>query len=88
MLWLGSDDRLVNCYSPLLALVVDSLPAYKIDDTFELIFDADGNLHGGSGYAKLIPNLFNNTPRICPWSGYNLRFPVCATVLERTCPFC
>lgn len=62
-------------YSPLLALIVDSLPAHEVDDTFELIFNADGNLNGRSGYAKLVPDLFNNAPRVRSGSAYNLRHP-------------
>jgi hypothetical protein len=50
---------------PLLALVVDSLHPDEVDHTAELVLDTDRDLDGGGRDAKLVPDLLDNTPRVC-----------------------
>jgi hypothetical protein len=47
---------------PFDTLVVDGLPANKVNDAFQLILCANGNLNCGGRHAQLRPNLIDYTP--------------------------
>ena len=62
---LGGD--LVRLYDlvAFLALVVDGLPTYEVDDTTEFVLDTDGNLDRSSANPQLLANLVDDTPGVC-----------------------
>jgi hypothetical protein len=47
---------------PFDTLVVDGLPTDKVNDTFQLILSANGNLNCGGWHAQLRSNLIDYTP--------------------------
>jgi len=50
--------------APLVTLIVDRLPMYEVNDTFEFILGADRNLHSSCRHAKFGTDLIYNSPGI------------------------